>query len=104
MKEGIRLRDFDWTMLLIVLAICSLGIVEIYSATHAASPGSKLVGMHWRQFWWVMIGVVAAIVAVHEDVGLDERPVGILPGGVLQRRLRAALGRVHRARPERQRL
>ena len=82
MKEGIRLRDFDWTMLLIVLAICSLGIVEIYSATHAAAPSSKLVGMHWRQFWWVMIGVASMLILsrINYHTVLDQAPLLYLLG------------------------
>ena len=82
MKEGIRLRDFDWTLLLIVLAICSLGIMEIYSATHAAPSSSKLVGMHWRQFWWVMIGVTSMLILsrVNYHTVLDQAPLLYLLG------------------------
>jgi rod shape determining protein RodA len=82
MKEGIRIRDFDWTLLLIVLAICGLGIVEIYSATHAAPPASKLTGMHWRQFWWVMIGVASMLILsrVNYHSVLDQAPLLYLLG------------------------
>ncbi len=82
MKEGTRLRDFDWVMLLIVLAICSLGIVEIYSATQAAPPSSNLVGLHWKQFWWVVIGVACMLVLSRIDYHtvLDHAPLLYLAG------------------------
>ena len=45
MKEEGKIRDFDFRMLLIALAISGLGILEIYSATH----NNNLAGMHLRQ-------------------------------------------------------
>jgi len=27
-------RDLDWSLLIITLIICSLGVLQIYSATH----------------------------------------------------------------------
>lgn len=67
------MRDFDWALLLIALAICSLGVVEIYSATHS----SQLAGMHMRQLWWVMIGLGCMLVVSRIDYHaiLDQAPV-----------------------------
>ncbi len=45
MKEAPGTRDYDWWLLAILAAICALGVVEIYSATHA----SNLAGMHVKQ-------------------------------------------------------
>src|SRR5947209_8456230 len=45
------IRDLDWPLLLITLAICGLGVLQIYSATHDTI---------WRDAWWkqiVFIGV-----------------------------------------------
>ena len=36
------LRDLDWTLLIIALIICSLGVLQIYSATHDTK---------WRNAW-----------------------------------------------------
>jgi rod shape determining protein RodA len=55
--QGIRERwfqDLDWPMLLVALAICALGIMQIYSATH---------GTAWRSAWmkqvlWLACGLV----------------------------------------------
>jgi len=54
MKEATTTRDYDWWLLAIVAAICALGVVEIYSATH----GSALAGMHMKQIRWLVIGFV----------------------------------------------
>ena len=46
-------RDFDWVLLALVLLICALGVVEIYSAT----LNTKFMGVHIKQVYWVMGGV-----------------------------------------------
>ncbi len=52
MKRYISFRDFDWTLLAFVLAVCGLGVMEIYSAT----LNTKFAGAHTRQIYWVMAG------------------------------------------------
>jgi len=42
MKDAPGTRDYDWWLLAILAAICALGVVEIYSATH----GSRLRHAH----------------------------------------------------------
>jgi rod shape determining protein RodA len=49
----ISFRDFDWVLLALILLICALGVVEIYSATIS----TKFVGAHIRQVYWVLGGV-----------------------------------------------
>ena len=54
MAEYRSARDLDWPLLLITLAICALGTLQIYSAT---------IGSAWRQAWWkqvvfVLVGLV----------------------------------------------
>ncbi len=80
MRGGITYRDFDWWMLLIVLAICALGIIEIYSATHE-SP-KPLAGMHWRQLTWVGVGIVCMFIVSRIDYHavLDKVPILYLIG------------------------
>jgi len=53
MKDRPRIHDFDWTLLAIVGAISLLGLLEIYSATHA----SGMAGMQWKQVMWIAIGL-----------------------------------------------
>jgi len=45
MKDAPGTRDYDWWLIAILAAICALGVVEIYSATHA----SNLAGMHIKR-------------------------------------------------------
>src|SRR6202021_4213794 len=40
-------RDRDWPLLIISLIICSLGVLQIYSATHGDTP--------WHNAWWKQI-------------------------------------------------
>jgi len=54
MKDAPGTRDYDWWLLVILLAICTLGVIEIYSATQ----GSSLAGMHMKQVRWLVIGFV----------------------------------------------
>ncbi|MCU1259666.1 MAG: rod shape-determining protein RodA [Bryobacterales bacterium] len=51
MGKYLSLRDFDWPMFLITLAICSLGVLQIYSATG---------GTVWQDSWWKQIMYIAA--------------------------------------------
>jgi rod shape determining protein RodA len=82
MRGGITYRDFDWWMLLIVLAICGLGVLEIYSATHSSPLNSPLNGMHMRQLTWIGIGVLCMFVVSRIDYHriLDQVPVLYLIG------------------------
>jgi rod shape determining protein RodA len=63
MKKTVRLRDSDWTLLALSVAIAAIGIAEIYSAT-AHTP---LAGQVNRQVWWVLLGAVLAIVVSRLD-------------------------------------
>ncbi len=54
MRQAGGIRDYDWPLLGIVFSICSIGLLEIWSATHA----SKLAGMEWKQLTWIGIGVI----------------------------------------------
>ncbi|HWY08169.1 MAG TPA: FtsW/RodA/SpoVE family cell cycle protein, partial [Candidatus Acidoferrales bacterium] len=78
MNETTGTRDYDWWLLAIVAAICALGVVEIYSATH----GSALVGMHTKQIRWLVIGFVLMFVLSRIDYHLimDQAPVLYIVG------------------------
>ena len=58
MTRYFSLRDFDWLLLAFVLLICGLGVMEIYSAT----LHTKFVGVHTKQVYWVMGGMVLMFV------------------------------------------
>ena len=78
MNETTGTRDYDWWLLAIVAAICALGVVEIYSATH----GSALVGMHTRQIRWLVIGFVLmfALSRIDYHLIMDQAPILYIVG------------------------
>lgn len=50
-----RIRDLDWPMLILALAITALGILQIYSAT----LDSKFEAAWWKQGVWLAAGLIA---------------------------------------------
>ena len=54
MPKGTSIRDYDWWLLAITFAICGVGVLEIWSATHA----SHLAGMHTHQMEWIGMGLI----------------------------------------------
>jgi len=48
-------RDFDWTLLGLVLLLCTISVLEIYSAT----LHTKYIGFHTKQIYWIAGGLVA---------------------------------------------
>lgn len=66
MNEAHATRDYDWWLLAILAAICTLGVIEIYSATHA----SPLAGMHSKQIRWLVLGFVLMFVLSRVDYHL----------------------------------
>jgi rod shape determining protein RodA len=54
-------RDFDWPLLTIVLAICGIGVVQIYSATY----GTIWDGSWWKQLAYVCVGLLVFLIATH---------------------------------------
>ena len=72
MRRHIRFRDFDWLLLLIVVIICALGVLEIYSATLS----TKFQGMHVRQMYWISAGLILMFILsmVNYQVLLENVP------------------------------
>src|SRR5271154_2291890 len=73
MKDAPGTKDYDWWLLAIMAAICTLGVIEIYSATH----GSALAGMQNRQLRWILVGVALMFIFSRLDYHLilDQAPV-----------------------------
>jgi rod shape determining protein RodA len=46
-------RDIDWSLLIVTLIICGLGIIQIYSATH----DTKFHDAWWKQIVWIGLGM-----------------------------------------------
>ena len=54
MSRYISFRDFDWTLVIFVLIISTLGVVEIHSAT----MHTKFAGVDRKQVYWIIGGLV----------------------------------------------
>jgi rod shape determining protein RodA len=54
-RKIISVRDFDWTLLLMVLILCLISVLEIHSAT----LHTKYIGFDKKQIAWVVGGLVA---------------------------------------------
>jgi rod shape determining protein RodA len=72
MRRFLSFRDFDWALLGMVLALCAVSVLEVYSATlhtkYAAVPGffndQKVwipghMGFHTKQMFWIAGGLGA---------------------------------------------
>lgn len=56
-------RDFDWAMFFVALAICSLGVLQIYSATH----DTIWQGAWWKQVVYILAGIVLLWITTQID-------------------------------------
>jgi rod shape determining protein RodA len=63
MRRFLSFRDFDWTLLAMVLALCCLSVFEIYTAT----LHTKYSGFHTKQIFWIAGGLVAMFVFAKID-------------------------------------
>jgi rod shape determining protein RodA len=63
MRRVLSFRDFDWPLLGMVLTLCTISILEIYSAT----LHTKYVGFHTKQLYWILGGIVAMFVMSKVD-------------------------------------
>ena len=63
MRRLLSFRDFDWLLLGLVLLVCTVSVLEIYSAT----LHTKYVGFHTKQLYWVGGGVVAMFLLAKID-------------------------------------
>jgi rod shape determining protein RodA len=78
MRDAPGTRDYDWWLIAILAAICAVGVMEIYSATH----GSSLSGMHFKQLRWLAVGLVLmfALSRLDYHLILDQAPILYLVG------------------------
>src|SRR5258706_16059078 len=63
MQKTGSIRDYDWWLLATALAICGVGVLEIWSATHT----SRLAGMHSHQLEWIGLGFVLMLLVSRLD-------------------------------------
>lgn len=63
MGRRFSIRDIDWLLLGLALAIAAIGVVEIYSTT----LHTPLAGQYKKQVYWLIISSVLALVASRLD-------------------------------------
>ena len=63
MARSLAARDIDWTLLLVVLLICAVGVLQIYSATLGTGSHSAW----WKQMLYVAGGLVLMLLVVPSD-------------------------------------
>jgi rod shape determining protein RodA len=76
------LTHFEWVLPLFAMAVCALGIVTVYSATH----GPEVVGpstLAMRQGTWFVGGLVGMLLAVSFDYRRLDRYAYVVYGTVL---------------------
>ena len=73
MQKSTSIRDYDWWLLATAFAICGVGVLEIWSATHA----SHLAGMHTHQLEWIGLGFVLMLLLSRLDYHtiMDQAPI-----------------------------
>jgi rod shape determining protein RodA len=54
MRRFMSFREFDWTLLSMVLILCTVSVLEIYSATMR----TKYSGFYSKQIFWIAGGIV----------------------------------------------
>ena len=63
MRRFMSFRDFDWSLLAMVLLLCAISVLEIYSAT----LHTKYSGFHTKQLLWIAAGIVAMFIFAKID-------------------------------------
>jgi len=63
MVRHLSARDIDWTLLIIALLICAVGVLQIYSVTQG--PDSH--GAWWKQILYVLGGLVLMVLILPSD-------------------------------------
>ena len=67
------LRDLDWTLLIITLIICAIGVLQIYSATH----DTKWHNAWWKQILWIALaaGIMWVFTSIDYHTLLGQVPL-----------------------------
>ena len=62
-KTSLYLKDFDWFIFLLAIAISIVGVVEIHSATHY----DRAENFYLKQVYRIIIGLVLMVIAISID-------------------------------------
>src|SRR4051794_32827391 len=81
MARYLASRDIDWTLLLVVMLICAVGVLQIYSAT----LGTESHSTWWKQIFYILGGLVLMVMVIPRDYHsfLHHVPLMYISGTVL---------------------
>jgi rod shape determining protein RodA len=63
MRRFLSFRDFDWALLGMVLLLCTLSVLEIYTAT----LHTRYTGFHTKQIFWITGGLISMFIFAKID-------------------------------------
>ena len=63
MRRFLSFRDFDWALLGMVLVLCTISVLEIYSAT----LHTKFASFHTKQIFWIAAGLAVMFILAKID-------------------------------------
>jgi rod shape determining protein RodA len=63
MRRMLSFRDFDWALLGMVLVLCTVSVLEVYSTT----LHTRLAGFHTKQMMWIGGGMVLMFILAKVD-------------------------------------
>jgi rod shape determining protein RodA len=58
------IKDFDWTMFFVLMIVCGLGVLQIFSATHDTAIWQ---GSWWKQVLYIATGILLMWIATNID-------------------------------------
>src|SRR5579871_389494 len=66
-------RGIDWSLLMIALIICALGVLQIYSATH----DTRWHDAWWKQLLWlgIALGIMWVVMSIDYHTLLGQVPI-----------------------------
>lgn len=78
MHERRYMSSFDWTFFFAIIALLSVGLLSVYSATYSMSGGRHILFV--KQAWWIGIGLVAMMLTLIPDYHALQRLAYFLYG------------------------
>ncbi|HDQ04758.1 MAG TPA: rod shape-determining protein RodA, partial [Deltaproteobacteria bacterium] len=72
------LSSFDWTLLALVLSLCAIGLLNIYSAGYGTSQTQT--PFYLKQLQWIALGLIAMSVTFFIDYRIIARGAYIFYG------------------------
>jgi rod shape determining protein RodA len=73
------LQNFDWTLLILVMIICGIGLLNIYS-TGFSLTDFRQTPLYIKQIQWILVGIVGMVLAFFIDYRFLSRQAYVIYG------------------------